>query len=228
MYFETGLNSAGWCQALTRRKSSGLSSASRSHTRLPSWPWIGWEGRISSRWSSNEDNSKKGRCTRPLYTIPVTERYTEGGRVGRRKPTNQLEVSLRRRFSQRLYELPSPSRLDTSHSRSRHRAREMERVGPMANTTPTFPLPAAAHTSIPTNRVQTSNSGVQSRCSTKMWSPSPLRRRNISSVIRTEHSLSAVSQKDRGLALISLSGYENGRASVPFSFSGMLKLTLGP
>jgi hypothetical protein len=119
MYFETGLKLAGWCQALTRRKLSGLSSASRSHTLLPSWPWIGWEDRISSRWSSNEDYSKKGRCTRPLYTIPVTERYTEGGRVGRGKPTNQMEVSLRRRFSQRLSELPSLSRLDTSHSRSR-------------------------------------------------------------------------------------------------------------
>jgi hypothetical protein len=159
---------------------------------------------------------------------PCYRTVHEGGRVGRRKPTNQLEVSLRRRFSQRLSELPSPSRLDTSHSRSRHRAREMERVGPMANTTPTFPLPAAAHTSIPTNRVQTSNSGVQSQCLTKMWSSSPLRRRDISSVLRPEHSLSAVSQNDRGMALVSLSGYGNGRASGPFSSSCMLKLTLRP
>jgi len=82
MYFETGLNLAGWCQALTRRMSSGLSSASRSHTRLPSWPWIVWESRISSRWSSNKDYSKKGRCTRPLYAIPVTERYTRADASG--------------------------------------------------------------------------------------------------------------------------------------------------
>lgn len=76
MYFEVGLNWGPWSHDLTRRVSSGLSSASKSLTILPSWSWIGWEGRISGGWNSNEDYLKKGRHTNPMYTVPITEWYT--------------------------------------------------------------------------------------------------------------------------------------------------------
>ncbi|PMD38763.1 HET-domain-containing protein [Hyaloscypha variabilis F] len=82
MYFEAGLNWGSWCVDLTRRKSSGLSSASKSLTLLPSWSWIGWEGRISGGWASNEDYLKKGRHTKPMYTIPITEWYTSADPSG--------------------------------------------------------------------------------------------------------------------------------------------------
>jgi Heterokaryon incompatibility protein (HET) len=92
MYFEAGLNWAGWCHDLTRRKSSGLSSASKSLTILPSWSWIGWEGRIGGGWASNEDYLKKGRYTRPMYTIPITEWYTSAhpSGVGKRRISSKF------------------------------------------------------------------------------------------------------------------------------------------
>jgi hypothetical protein len=46
MYFEAGLNWEAWSHDLTRQVSSGLSSASKFLTILPSWSWIGWEGSI--------------------------------------------------------------------------------------------------------------------------------------------------------------------------------------
>ena len=85
MYFEAGLNWGAWGQDLTRRKSSGKSAASKTLTLLPSWSWIGWEGRISGGWSSNQDYLKKGRHTSPLYTIPVTEWYTSANPSGTEK-----------------------------------------------------------------------------------------------------------------------------------------------
>jgi hypothetical protein len=82
MYFEAGLNRGGWCEDLTRRKSSGLSSVSKSLTLLPSWSWIGWEGRISGGWASNEDYLKKGRHTKLMYIIPITEWCTSSSPSG--------------------------------------------------------------------------------------------------------------------------------------------------
>lgn len=85
MYFEAGLNWSAWAEDLSRRTSSGLSSASKSLTILPSWSWIGWEGRISGGWRSNEDYLKKGRYTTPMYTVPITEWYTVDEPSGAKK-----------------------------------------------------------------------------------------------------------------------------------------------
>ena len=76
MYFDAALNWGGWVGDLSRRSSSGLSLASKSLTRLPSWSWIGWKGRIAGGWRSNEDYIKNGRYTTPMYTVPITEWYT--------------------------------------------------------------------------------------------------------------------------------------------------------
>jgi len=79
MYFEAALNWGGWGGDLTRRISSGLSSASKSLTILPSWSWIGWKGRIAGGWRSNGDYLKKGRYTTPMYlcTLKSTCRANE-------------------------------------------------------------------------------------------------------------------------------------------------------
>jgi hypothetical protein len=82
MYFEAGLNCSVWGDDLTRRISSDLSSASKTLSILPSWSWIGWEGRILGGWRSNEDYIKQGRYTVPLYTIPITEWYTSDDPLG--------------------------------------------------------------------------------------------------------------------------------------------------
>jgi len=76
MCFEAGLNWGRWGTDLTRRVSSGLSSASTSLTHLPSWSWVGWQGSISGGWRSNEDFLKRGGYTWPEDTIPITEWYT--------------------------------------------------------------------------------------------------------------------------------------------------------
>jgi hypothetical protein len=81
MYFEGCMNWGSWCGDLTRRKSSGKSSASKSLTLLPSWSWIGWEGRISGVMG-NQDYLKKGRHTSPCFTIPITEWFTSSSPTG--------------------------------------------------------------------------------------------------------------------------------------------------
>jgi len=130
MYFEAGLNWGSWCQDLTRRKSSGLSSASKSLTLLPSWSWIGWEGRISGGWASNEDYLKKGRHTKPMYTIPITEWYTSADPSGTEKRRISSKFLYERDALRDHLNRPLPPRW-TRHAQDQDTIpTKMERVSP--------------------------------------------------------------------------------------------------
>ena len=214
MYFEAGLNWGGWGNDLTRRKSSDLSSASKSLTLLPSWSWIGWKGRISGSWSSNEDYLKKGRYTGPMHTIPITEWYTSADPSGREKRRIASKFLHERDALKDHLNRPLPVGWTRHKQDPSTTLKKMECVSDDGKYY-AYPPPRenAAPISTPTNPALISNFGTQSPCSTLLLLQSSLHKHNISSATRTASTFSPAPKTTNLKALIHRPGYVMQRGS---------------